>query len=334
MRSRKHLLATALIATLPLAAGFAFSRDVLAQGMQYDGPAAAPVLPVGTPQNAAAVDMTRQAQLEQQVRDLTNQLEQRGFELRQLKAAFEKFSADTNLRLQDLESKAGAPQHPAASTDGFETPPSDAPQATTPPQPSAPMPVKPAPASQAQQPADGEAGTLGDPNGAFKPDAAVDNRPDRTLGSLDEGPKDKNAANGTVTSGKPQMVTATQAYEQAFSYLQQNNYSDAQRAFSDFLKTYPTHPLAANAQYWLGETYFAQTQYSVAAKTFAKSFKEHPQGQKAPDSLLKLALTLEKMDKKNDACLTLGELAKRFASGPASVLKRATEEGQRMGCKS
>ncbi len=115
--------------------------------------------------------------------------------------------------------------------------------------------------------------------------------------------------------------------------MQQNNYVDAQRAFNTFLTTYPSHPLAANAKYWLGETYFAQTQYTTAAKTFAKAFQEHPQGQKAPDSLLKLALTLDKMNKKDDACLTLLELTKRFTNGPASVLKRASEEGQRMGCK-
>lgn len=309
-----RLASAIFLATLPFAAGFAFSGSSLAQGIQYEGPGAnVPV--VGGQQGGG--DYMRTFQLEQQIRDLTNQLEQRDFQIRQLQSAFDKFSADTNMRLQDLEGKlsgtiTGTEPRP---TDSFETPAApDVPPAPTAVQNEAPV-----------------SGALDDANGAFKPDAASQSRPDRNLGEIIEG---ASGTDGAVTAGKPQTISAAQAYDQAFSYLQKNNYADAQRAFGDFLKNHPSHPLAANAKYWLGETYFAQTQYTTAAKTFAKAFQEHPQGQKAPDALFKLALTLEKMNKKDDACLTLQELNKRFTAGPASILKRASEEGQRMGCKS
>jgi len=321
MRFRKHLLATIAIATLPLAAGFAMSGGAFAQDAPYGQ---VPV--VGAAQSASA-EMTRVSALEQQIRDLTNQLEQRDNQLRQLQSAFDKFSADTNTRLQDLESRSASNGTPApanqAAASNFESPASDAPNAAgaTPPMP-APM---------GQTGAAADAGTLDDANGAFKPDSSVQGRADRALGQIVE-PSAKGKGD-TLTSGKPQTSSPAQAYDQAFSYLQQNKAADAQHAFSDFLKAYPTHPLAANAQYWLGESYFAQAQYPTAAKTFAKAFQDHPQSQKAPDSLFKLALTLEKMNKNDDACLTLKELTKRFTSGPASVLRRASEEGQRMGCK-
>lgn len=315
---RKRILATLMFATLPFAAGFAFCGDVAAQGIQYEGPA--PTMQVGAAP-AGGMDMMRLSQLEQQIRDLTNQLEQRDFQLRQLQSSFDKYTADTSARIQDLESRlsGGAPVAPAQEQ--FETPASDAP---------------PPPAALQNQPAGAVvppvAGSTPNPmDEPYKPDATAASRTDRNLGQIVES---ANGNDGTVTSGKPQTTSAAQAYDQAFSYLQQNNYQDAQRAFSDFLKNYASHPLAANAQYWLGESYFAQTQYTTAAKTFAKAFQDHPQGQKAPDSLLKLALTLEKLNKKDDACLTLQELSKRFTSGPASVVKRASEEGQRMGCKS
>ncbi len=325
MRFRKHLLATIAIATLPLAAGFAMSGGALAQDAPYGQ---VPV--VGAGQSASA-EMTRVSALEQQIRDLTNQLEQRDNQLRQLQSAFDKFSADTNTRLQDLESRSASNGTPApanqAAASNFESPASDGPNTAgaTPPMP-APMGQTGTTTGAAA-----DAGTLDDANGAFKPDSSVQGRADRALGQIVEpSAKGKGEA---LTSGKPQTSSPAQAYDQAFSYLQQNKAADAQHAFSDFLKAYPTHPLAANAQYWLGESYFAQAQYPVAAKTFAKSFQDHPQSQKAPDSLFKLALTLEKMNKKDDACLTLKELNKRFTSGPASVLRRASEEGQRMGCK-
>jgi tol-pal system protein YbgF len=270
--------------------------------------------------------MTRMAQLEQQVRELTNQIEQRDFQIRQLQQSFDKYVSDTNQRLQSLEQKLSGTitgtENEAAMDEPY-SPPSPVPLQNESPAPNAPV--------QNAEPQSGGSvsGTLEDPNGVFHPTSTPQ------LGQIKEQSQEVQPP-GVITSGRPQGGPAptgpAQAYDQAFSYLQQGDYQDAERAFSEFLRAYPTHPLAANAQYWLGESYFAQTQYSTAAKTFAKAFQDHPQGQKAPDALLKLGLTLEKMNKKDDACLTLGELSKRFPSGPASVLRRGTEEAQRMGC--
>lgn len=285
---RTRLLTLMFCAALPLAAGFAFAPSARAQ--------TAP----------GVADYTRVSQLEQQVQELTNQLEQRDFQLRQLQASFDKFAADTNTRLQDLEARltGAAPVASAGSP------------AVVPPQPDAPAPA----ASQ------GGDGSLDDPNAAFKPGSSVS-----PLGQITEGGATGNG--DSLTSGTPQKTeSAAQSYDRAFSYLQRNNYVEAQRAFNEFTKNYPDSPLVANAQYWLGETYFAQSQYDSAAKIFAKSFQDYPKGPKASDSLLKLALTLEKLNKKNDACLTLQELAKRFTAGPASVLRRGADEGRRMGC--
>ena len=348
-----------MYATLPFAAGFMLSGNASAQGLQYEAPGipvtgdinpypASGAMPYPANSGGTIVaapnmpsDMTKNAQLEAQLREMTNQLEQRDFQIRQLQQNFDRYKSDSESRIQALESKmsgtiTGTEQptgpQPTYNASGAYTGPSTGSTATPP----APTPVQND--MSAAAPASGVntgqlSGTLDDANGAFRPSTTPQ------LGQITETNTAPNP-DGSITSGRPQggstagaPQNAAQAYDQAFAYLQQTNYSDAQRAFSDFLKNYATHPLAANAQYWLGETYFAQTQYSLAAKTFAKAFQDHPQGQKAPDALLKLALTLEKMNKKDDACLTLGELTKRFPSGPASVLRRGNEETARMGCK-
>ena len=126
--------------------------------------------------------------------------------------------------------------------------------------------------------------------------------------------------------------TPASLYDKAFSYLQTNDYASAQGAFEDFIKRYPDHSLAANAQYWLGETFYAREDYESAARVFAKSYQDFPQGQKAPDTLLKLGMSLGNRDMKDEACLTLSELKKRFPSGPPSVMKKAGEEAQSYGC--
>lgn len=327
----RKLVALTMFATLPLAAGFALLGSASAQDMTYAG---APSMPVyaapsppptimGTPVSAMpGADMTRISQLEQQVRDLTNQVEQGNFQLRQLQEAFDRYVQSTEARLQS----SGGSAAPAPSN-SFDTPASDAPS-NVPESPTSSIPPQP---NTPSAPAGGVTGALTDPNGAYQPSSTP------PLGQIEERGAKPMAPNadGTITSGRGQGTgagNAAQAYDQAFGYLQQSNYTDAENAFRNFLSIYPTHPLAANAQYWLGETYFAQTQYSTAAKTFAKAFQDYPKGQKAPDALLKLSLTLEKMNKKEDACLTLKELKKRFPSGPASVLRRGDEEAIRMNC--
>lgn len=123
-------------------------------------------------------------------------------------------------------------------------------------------------------------------------------------------------------------------YDQAFSYLQTNDYVAAEKTFNDFIAQYPDHSLAANAKYWLGETFYARGDYSGASRAFAKSYQDHPEGQKAPDTLLKLAMSLGEQGMKPEACLTLSELVKRFPNGPVSVMQKADEETRAYDCGS
>ena len=52
-----------------------------------------------------------------------------------------------------------------------------------------------------------------------------------------------------------------QLYHDAFKLLQDGDYAGAERAFKSFVQRNPQHPLAGNAQYWLGETYYARRDY-------------------------------------------------------------------------
>ena len=127
-------------------------------------------------------------------------------------------------------------------------------------------------------------------------------------------------------------TTPASLYDQAFSYLQKNDYASAQASFDDFIAKYPDHSLAANSKYWLAETYYARENYEKASQAFARSFKDHPDGQKAPDTLLKLAMSLKAQNMNDEACLTLAELAKRFPNAPASLTEKASSERASYGC--
>ena len=70
-----------------------------------------------------------------------------------------------------------------------------------------------------------------------------------------------------------------------------------------------------------------------AAKTFLQGYKADPNGAKAPDDLLKLGMSLARLEKKKDACVTFTKLKKDFPDAPDRIKKAAARERQRTGCK-
>lgn len=123
-----------------------------------------------------------------------------------------------------------------------------------------------------------------------------------------------------------------QIYESAYGYLLQRDYGAAEAAFEDFLKRFPNDPLGANAQYWLGESLYVRGQYRAAASAFLKGYQNYAKSAKAPEALLKLAMSLQRLGQKDAACTSFGELSSKFPSAPAHVKSTANAERQRAGC--
>jgi tol-pal system protein YbgF len=128
-------------------------------------------------------------------------------------------------------------------------------------------------------------------------------------------------------------ATADEQYQYAFDLLRQNKYGDAEQALRTFVDQYPEHPLAGNASYWLGETFYVRQDYDNAALTFAEGFQKYPQGGKAPDSLLKLGMSLSALGETGDACKAFEELAARYPKASEGIKQRAAREQSKNGCQ-
>lgn len=122
------------------------------------------------------------------------------------------------------------------------------------------------------------------------------------------------------------------AYETAYGYFLQQDYTSAENAFRDFVGKYPKNTLASNAQYWLGESFFVRGQYKSAASAFLKGYEQFGQGTKGADSLLRLAMSLAKLGQKGSACSSLSELTSRYPDAAPSVKKQARTEARRLRC--
>jgi tol-pal system protein YbgF len=126
--------------------------------------------------------------------------------------------------------------------------------------------------------------------------------------------------------------SADALYEDAFSDISGQKYDSAAEKFQQFMTEYPTHPLASNAQYWLAETFFARGDFKQSAKLFAQGYQDYPQGTKAAASLLKLGMSLSRLGKKDDACLSFAQLKKEFPGGQTPEIRKADEEMKTLGC--
>ncbi len=143
----------------------------------------------------------------------------------------------------------------------------------------------------------------------------------------------------TVTRGQDDGIGgllsggyAKQMYEKAYSYLLQQDYGAAEASFRDFLVQHPEHELAGSAQYWLGETHYLRGEFKTAATAFLEGYEKHRQNAKAADSLLKLAMSLERLGQRSAACSSFSELSAQFPNAPEHVRRRAQSERRRAGC--
>ena len=123
-----------------------------------------------------------------------------------------------------------------------------------------------------------------------------------------------------------------QLYEQAYGYLLQKDYRAAEQGFEDFMRRHAGHQLAGNAQYWLAETFYVRGNYRAAAGAFLKGYQSYGRGPKAPETLLKLAMSLHRLGQKDAACSSFNELTQKYPNPPAHVRSMAQAERQRSGC--
>ena len=121
-------------------------------------------------------------------------------------------------------------------------------------------------------------------------------------------------------------------YNYAFSLLRQADYDAAEAAFQEFLTAHPDGELAGNAYYWLGETFYVRNNYQQAAINFLKGYQQFPASTKAPDNLLKLGITLSRLDKTAEACATFAELSRKFPDAAQNLRDKATQEAAAAGC--
>jgi len=244
----------------------------------------------------------RLSTMEDQIRDMVGKTEQNEFQNRRLNETLEKLQRDVDFRFNEINH---TPQSASSSSETL----------------SAPTGPRKVPDENAKSELDKNGRSLGKTVDTVSKNN--DNQPDNddSANSAPSGPLETNFA------------TSRDHYNYAFRLLNQTQYDRAAESFAGFIKKYPKDPLVGNAYYWQGETYYIRRDYVKAADSFRQGFEELPTGPKAPDNLLKLAMTLNALKRDKEACVVLGQVVAKFKTSSAAVAQKAEQEQKRIDCK-
>jgi tol-pal system protein YbgF len=143
---------------------------------------------------------------------------------------------------------------------------------------------------------------------------AMEDRQVRLEKGLDDA-RNKMAALAKALETPP---TPEGIYQQGLELLKKNETKKAREVFSKFLEMNPAHALAANARYWLGETWYAEKNYEQAILEYQQIIKEFPGKDKVPAAMLKQAMGFRELKDGKSAKFILQDLLEKFPASEES----------------
>ncbi len=108
-------------------------------------------------------------------------------------------------------------------------------------------------------------------------------------------------------------------YDAGLNAFTARKYDEAQRSFADFMKNYPTHSMAPDAQYYLAECYFQRNQFPDAALAYDTVITKFAKSSRAPGAYLKQGICFSKMNQKAAAKARMNELIKKYPNSPEAA---------------
>lgn len=328
---KKAIILSGAMAALIAIGGGAFAAS--ARDQETDRPIAAandwpgqrqPAPPTGAPgprtslhglvQLAQAGD-PRVTQMEEQLRQLNGLVEELNFQVLQMQDQLRKMQEDNEFRFQQLEGGAGGGVAPAvekSENTGVEEIIENTDGATD---------TATAPATPPRN--------LG--NITFDKDGNVigGNIADNGLPGVETGAA---ATDNTQVAALPSTADPDELYRSAYEFVLSGDYGAAEAGFRQHIERFPSDERTADAHFWLGEALLGQDKYREAAQVFLAANRDFPDARKAPETMLKLGISLAAMDQRDVACATLSEVENRYPQASAAVLERAKAERVKASC--
>jgi len=135
----------------------------------------------------------------------------------------------------------------------------------------------------------------------------------------------------STSAAAPPPLSVGQSPQQAFDTARDDymagRYDLAIDGFSSFIRAFPRHPNAAEAQYDIGQAYFNQGKFPEARQALQQVIDTYPQSPSAPEAYFKLGQTYERMNQVDLAKRAYETVVKNYPDTTMSVIlaKQALE---------
>ena len=244
------------------------------------------------------------SEVEDQFRQLTNKFEEINFKLDKLSNRLSKIQADNQIRFQDIET--------SISSDEISTKLTSRPKKES---------NKVLPGSSQPQ----DLGSI-----SYKDTETTETS--QRIQSVDTTSSVVTENFQSEEKILPQDLLPKKQYEFATSFLKVGDYSTAERAFREFVLSNSEHELAGSAQYWYAETFRIRQLYTDAASAYLEGYQKYPKGNKAPDNLLKLGVSMVQIGEKDQGCKMINGVEEQYPNAKQSIIQRAKYESNKFGC--
>ena len=244
------------------------------------------------------------SEVEDQFRQLTNKFEEVNFKLDKLSSRLSKIQADNQIRFQDIESVISSGEGIAQLTSKPKTDDTKILPGSSQPQDLGSISYKDTQTSETSQQIQSVDTTASVVTETFEYEEKI----------------------------LPQDFTPEKQYEFATSFLKVGDYSTAERAFREFVKSNSNHELAGSAQYWYAETFRIRQLYTDAAAAYLEGYQKYPKGKKAPINLLKLGVSMVQIGEKDQGCKMINGVGIQYPKANQSVIQKAKYESKKFEC--
>lgn len=129
----------------------------------------------------------------------------------------------------------------------------------------------------------------------------------------------REAADGRVADAPPADRTS---YEAVMNTFKTGDYKAAVTGLNGFLGRYPDSVHAADAHYWLGNTYFFQGDYKKAIRSHEAFVARFGDSANVPDAMLNIAASFSQLNDKKNARKMLERVISTYARSSAAGIAR------------
>jgi tol-pal system protein YbgF len=250
----------------------------------------------------------RVGDLEDSLRRLTGQMEMLDHKLNDVDARIDRMQKDFDYKICTMTAQQLGTDQNSLACGGAET---------------ASPPPSPAQGNTAPPPANG----ANAPKNLAPPPGVLGQIPSNTPMPIPPpaGVSDGSAPPPAASPNRPQ-------FDAAMTQLSKGQYDEARAAFRSFADTNPQDALTPQAVYWVGAIAYVQKNYPDAARAFVEEIKKYGNSPRAPDSMLKLGLSLIAMNQKSQGCTTLEALHSKYPEASPAVLGQAKAARKASGC--